>query len=403
MNILIVTGYFYPETFKCNDIAFELVKRGHEVTVLTPIPNYPHGRFPKGYGVFKRRSEVINGVKVIRSLIIPRGKGGKIGLVLNYLSYTIFSSIRAFFHGLHHKYDAIFVHEVSPVLVGVPAMIVKKIVKAPMYFWVLDLWPESLTAAGGIQNKRILSFFTKLTRTIYNHSDKILIGSHGYRKSINSLGDYDSKIDYFPNWIDVSLTENQENYKTPTFPKGFNVVIAGNMGVAQDIPNLIEAAGLLKGKGINFIFVGDGRMKDWAETKVREDSLDNVFFMGRFPMEYMPDFFAQSDALLLALKKSPIFELTVPSRIQAYMWAAKPIAAMIDGEGSDLISNIGCGISVPSESPEALAKALLDLSILDKGLLVEMGVKGKKFAAEHFNFNSCMDNLERIMTSETSK
>ena len=159
MKILLVTQYFYPENFKGNDIAFEMQKKGHEVTVLTGIPNYPKGEFFKGYGYFKRRRETVNGVKVIRSFLIPRGNNTTLPLMLNYFSWFFFASIYALYFSFFKKFDRVIVQQLSPVLVGIPAIIIKKIQKTPVYFWVLDLWPESLESAGGVKNKKILSFF----------------------------------------------------------------------------------------------------------------------------------------------------------------------------------------------------------------------------------------------------
>ena len=183
MRILICTNHFYPENFRVNDIAFSLAREGHDVTVLTAIPDYPLGKYFDGYGVFKRRSETVNGVKVIRGFIIPRGKGGGLRLMLNYLSFFISSFFISLWLALRHHYVAIFVHETSPVMIGVPAVIVKKIRKCPLFFWVLDLWPESLQAAGGINSDVVLNSFTKLTQWIYKNSDKILISSKGFEKS----------------------------------------------------------------------------------------------------------------------------------------------------------------------------------------------------------------------------
>ena len=161
MRILLVTQYFYPENFKSNDIAFELAKRGYEVTVLTGLPNYPKGKIYKGYGIFQKRKEILNGAEVIRTLVIPRGKGGGLRLALNYFSWAFFASIRAFFLAITSHFDAIIVHETSPITQGFPALVVKKLQRIPIYFWVLDLWPESLQSAGGITNKYVLGFFTE--------------------------------------------------------------------------------------------------------------------------------------------------------------------------------------------------------------------------------------------------
>lgn len=397
MRILIITPHFYPENFKCNDMAFELRNRGHEVTVMTAIPDYPQGKFYKGYGIFSKRRERFKGVDIRRSLIIPRGKGSSLRLALNYLSYTLFAALESIYIAFGKKYDVVIGHETSPVMVGIPGVIIKRIQHIPMFFWVLDLWPESLSAAGGIRNKQILKPFEKLTKWIYRNSDRILIGSKGYRESINDKGDFDSKIHYYPNWVEDSLTDSRK-VEVPKLPSGFNVMIAGNMGDAQDIPHVLEAARILKGEKINFIFVGDGRRKEYVETFITQNALeDQILCLGRFPLEAMPSLFSQADILFMALKDVPIFSLTVPSRLQAYMSSGKPVVAMINGEGADLIREADCGWSVPAENSESLAKLLLELSKKDKAIINQKGVNGKRFSQENFNFKKCIDNLESLM------
>ncbi len=401
-RVLIVTSYFYPENFKCNDIAFELQRRGYSVDVMTAIPNYPHGKFYQGYGIFKKRKERLNGVTIYRSFIIPRGKGSALMLALNYISYTFFASLKALWLGVSKKYDTIIVHEVSPVLVGIPAVIVKKIQKIPIRFWVLDLWPESLSAAGGINNRYILVVFDRLTRWIYRNSDSILIGSKGYRKSIQSKGDFGSKIEYFPNWVETCLTETS-NVSVSTLPIGFNIMMAGNMGEAQDMPNVMKAAKSLKGQNINFVFVGDGRKHQYVEDFAKQEGISNqIHCLGKFPIDAMPALFKQADVLFLALKDEPIFALTAPSRLQAYMAAGKPIVAMINGDGADLIKDADCGWSVPAEDSETLASLFLQLSKIDKKILNEKGGNGRVYSQDFFDFNKCMNHLEEIIGRHSS-
>ena len=312
-RILLITQYFQPENFKCNDIAFELQRRGHEVTVLTAIPNYPRGKYFDGYGLFKRRVEHIDGVKVIRGFVIPRGKGGKIGLSLNYLSYMVSSWIIALYLSLRYKYDAVFVHQVSPVTIGVAATLVKRIQRIPMYFWVLDLWPESLTAAIGLRNRFILGFFSRMVRRFYRHSDKILISSKGFAKSICEKGDFASKIEYFPNWVDSALTTKME-VETPDVPNGFVAMFTGNIGASQDFGAVLGAAERLKEhKDIHFVIVGDGRAREWVEGQIAERGLnDTVHCVGSYPLAAMPATFAKADVLFAALKDEPVFALYLP-------------------------------------------------------------------------------------------
>jgi putative glycosyltransferase len=402
MRLLIVTSHFYPENFKCNDMAFELARRGHEVTIMAPIPDYPQGRYFEGYGIFKRRREMVNGVDVIRTFVIPRRDGGAIRIALNYLSHTLFSSIRALRLAFSkRKFDAVIVHETSPVLIAIPAVIFKKIRKIPLHFWILDLWPESLEAAGGIKNRKVINFFGNITRWLYRNSDTLLTGSKGYRKSINRLGKFDDKIIYFPNWVEDVL-EHPRKVTVPDLPEGFNVLIAGNMGDAQDLPHVMEAARRLDGKGINFILAGGGRKKGWVEDYIDSNRLTNVHLIGSFPLQAMPSLFAKANVLFMALKDTEVFSLTVPSRLQAYMAAGKPVVAMINGEGADLINEVGCGWNIPAESPEKLSDLLLELSKTDPSILIEKGEKGKKFCSVHFNFKQCMDNLISVIQSKSN-
>ncbi|WP_281322666.1 glycosyltransferase family 4 protein [Flavobacterium aestivum] len=401
MKILLVTQYFFPENFKSNDIAFELVKRGHDVTVLTGLPNYPEGKIYNSYGFFKKRKEVINGVKVIRTLLIPRGKGGGIRLFLNYFSWAFFASFRALSLAFQSKFDAVLVHEPSPITQGFPAIVVKKIQKIPLYFWVLDLWPESLTSAGGITNKTVLSFFTKMVKYIYDKSDKILISSEGFKESILVKGDYNEKLLYFPNWAEDSILKGNSNYPIPELPKGFKILFAGNIGVAQDVNSIIKAALILKEKlDIHFVFVGDGRSKIQLEDFVNENNLNKtVHFLGRFPLDAMKTFFTQADVLLVSLKDELIFNVTVPAKLQAYLCTQKPILGMLNGEGAAIINEAKCGFSVNAGDSKELAKGIIKLYEMDNEDRYILGKNGFQYFEENFTMTKCLDNLESILKS----
>ena len=397
-RILLVTQYFKPENFKCNDVAFELQRRGYDVTVLTAIPNYPQGRFFDGYGLFKRRTEVIDGVKVIRGFVVPRGDGGKIRLSLNYLSYLVSSCLIALYLALRHRYDAVFVHQVSPVTIGVAATLVKKLQRIPMYFWVLDLWPESLTAAIGLKNRFILGFFSRMVRWFYRNSDKILISSKGFEHSICCKGDFASKIIYFPNWVDAALTEVR-SVETPEVPEGFVAMFTGNIGASQDFGSVLDGAEMLKSHpDIHFVIVGNGRAKEWVESDISRRGLSSTFHcVGSYPLEAMPATFAKADLLFAALKDEPVFALTVPAKIQAYMSAGKPIITMINGEAKGLIEDVGCGIAVKAGDAAAFAEAVLRISQMSPKQREELGYKGRDFSAKHFNFELQMNLLEEII------
>lgn len=397
-KVLLITQYFYPENFKSNDIAFELKKKGYDVEVLTGIPNYPTGKYFSGYGLFKKRIQCIEGVKIYRCFLFPRGNGGAISLALNYVTFAFFASLWGLFLCLFKRYDCVFVHEPSPITQGIPGVVVSKLKRIPFYFWVLDLWPESLESAGGIKNKKVLNFFENVTKFIYNHSTKILISSRGFEKSILEKGDYKDKLVYFPNWgEDVFSSTN--DYKIPNVPSGFKVMFAGNIGEAQDFDSLMEAAKYLKHESqIKFILLGDGRKRPFVEDFIAEHGLeDTVHWLGRHPIEAMPSFFAEADTMLVSLKDELIFNLTVPAKIQAYMAASKPIVAMLNGEGAAIIEEAQCGHAVNAGNSKALADLLQRMSRFKQDDLNRMGRNGNEYFNVNFSKSQCLENLCSIL------
>ena len=229
-RILIVSQYFYPESFRINELAFELAKLGHHVDVLTAIPNYPEGKYLKGYGIFKKRKEVINGVNVYRCFHFPRGNAGNLAMSINYLSFLISASLRVLFQFVWKgKYDAIIGFQMSPVTQVVPGCILGAIKKTKVLTWVQDIWPDSITDnTSEKQNKFLLPPLSKITEYVYKHSDKILITSKGMAELINRNANYSNKIEYVPNWCDdFSKVLSNLDVKVPT---GFNVMMAGNLG-----------------------------------------------------------------------------------------------------------------------------------------------------------------------------
>jgi glycosyltransferase involved in cell wall biosynthesis len=402
MKVLLITQYFYPENFKSNDIAIELTKRGHEVTVLTGLPNYPEGKIYETYGFFKRTRENYQGINVIRTWLLTRGKGGGVRLLLNYCSWAFFASIRALFLSFQKKFDVILVHEPSPITQGFPAIVVKKIQKIPLHFWVLDLWPESLTSAGGIHNKYVLSLFTNVVKYIYNNSDKILISSKGFAASILAKGNYNDKLIYFPNWAEDSILQGNLDYPIPDLPKGFKIIFAGNIGVSQDVDSIIRAALILKEKtDIHFVFIGDGRSKVYHEEFVIENNLNQtVHFLGRFPIDAMKSFFSHADVLLVSLKNELIFNVTVPAKLQAYLCTKKPILGMLNGEGAQIIDEAKCGFSVNAGDSIGLAKKIIEMYEMNVQERINLGANGFSFYEDNFTLNKCIDNLEIILKNK---
>jgi glycosyltransferase involved in cell wall biosynthesis len=403
VRVLVVSQYFWPENFRINDLVRSLSEREHQVTVLTGIPNYPEGRFFKGYGLWRNMRQKYFGAEIIRVPLFPRCGGRSIPLLLNYVSYAFFASLMSPFL-IKGKFDLIFVCQLSPVTVGLPAIRLKKLLKAPIVFWILDLWPESLSASGAVSDKRILAYMDKVVRFIYHNADKIVVTSKGFIDRVKAKGISSERLDYFPNWYEPEYNDNQADEflcrdAILQLPKGLRVMFAGNVGAAQDFGTILAAAELLKTyTDIHWIILGDGRKLEWAKEQVSlRDLTGCVHLLGRFPPETMPGFFAEADVMLVTLKSDPIFSLTIPGKIQSYMACSKPIIAAIDGEGSRLLIESGAGLASPSEDPGALAESVLALYRMPKEKRMEMGESGRKYCEENFNREVLMDRLEGWM------
>ena len=404
-KILFVCQYFYPETFRGNDIAFHLAEEGHDVHVVTGIPNYPKGKFFPGYGLFKKRHEVINGVRVTRLPLVPRGEDNKIMLMLNFFSFFIVGWFWMLFHALWHKYDLVFCQQLSPVMMSSPAVLYKKMRHVPLYTWVLDLWPESLTAAGGINNKYILGFFNLFVKSEYKNSDKILTSSKSFDQSILKYGDYKDKVIYYPQWSDGASNASGLNFALPEKLKelssngDFIVMFAGAVGEAHGMECNMQAALKTKEyKNIKWVIVGDGRRLDWVRSFVKENGIEEtVITLGRFPSETMPLFFEKADVMLVSLTDSPLFNMYSPAKIASYMAAERPIIAALNGEGGEVIKAAECGWNVKAGDSDSLAKLVIALSQTDKQELAVKGQKGKAYYDKFFTKDECLKKLDEIM------
>ena len=371
------------------------------VTVLTGIPNYPEGHFFADYGLFNNISQGYKGCKVLRVPLFPRGNGSGIRLALNYLSFVLSACLLAPFR-CTDPYDLIFVFEPSPVTVALPAILLKILKKIPIMLWVQDLWPESLAATGAVSSNRILSFVDGIVKFIYRRCDKILITSQSYKNSIDFHGGAPENILYFPQSAEEIFQPFAGKQSVKAFdliPQGFWIMFAGNIGASQDFETIIAACEKLKNhESIHWIIVGDGRMRVWSEVQVTTRGLNkNVHFLGRHPLEMMPDFFSKVDALLVTLKKEPIFSLTIPAKIQSYLACGRPIIAALDGEGAKIINDAGAGFTCPSGAPVALAQAVLKLYKTPKAERKKMGAKGRAYYKANFDRDMLLDKLEGWM------
>lgn len=396
MRLLIVTNHFHPESFRVNDIAFDRANRGDRVTVLTAIPDYPQGYFFKGYSLFRKRCEVIEGVRVVRVPVIPRGNAGKFRMMLHYASSVFFFFFYSLFQALFHRYDAVFVHDTSPAFISSPAQRVGRYQKIPVYHWILDMWPESLTA-GGINGGWLYKIVLKRMKVYYRRDKKIFITSRGFRNMLIERGVRDETIVYLPNWCDDAVESRDDYTSFPDLPSGFIVMFAGNLGEAQNMENVLDAAKLCHDhKDIHFVFVGDGRKKQWMDSFVANEGLgDTVHLVGRYPSSTMMNFFEKADVLMVSLNDTIVFNMTLPAKVQSYMAAGKPILGVLKGEGADIIAEAGCGWSVDPSAPEVIASKILELSKSSNEMLREMGMQGYDYYKSHFTKKICMDILDK--------
>ena len=401
LKILLISQYFYPENFKINDLTFSLKERGHQITVLTGKPNYSKTHFFEGYGWKSYDFETINEIPVYRANLFSRRNGGAIRLFLNYISFAILASLKV--RKIKGSFDAIYVYQTSPVTVGIPAIFAKKLFKAPIYFWVQDLWPESLTAAGGVNNKLVLGFFNSLTKFIYNHSKKVLIQSDGFREYILNQGIPNDKIIYYPNPTEDFYKPLQEVKEYQEFFQNefFNIIFAGNIGEAQSFKTIIKAINNIKELPVKVIVLGDGRYKETALSLIKEKGLESHFnFLGSFPPTEMPKFFSHADALLVSLKKNKIFSMTIPAKTQSYLACGKPIIASIDGEGAKIITNAKCGYVSPAEDSITLSKTIKELIALSPDQRAIMSINARAYYKKEFDRDYLLEKLEGILISE---
>lgn len=399
MRILLVTQYFYPEVFKSNDLAFELVRRGHQVDALVGIPNYPDGKYFKGYGLLTKRHEVVNGVNVYRCFQTPRGKGGW-RLPINYFTYVMSGCLWVlFFFAWKKKYDCIIGHEPSPIFQAYPALLLRKLRRTPFYYWIMDLWPDAMKSGGGVKNERILNFVDKLVKGIYRKTDKILITSKRFEAPIAAKGDFKEKIIYFPNWSDDVLSMPQE-YDIPKLPDGFRIMIAGNLGKSQNLEAVTEVMlGLKDIPEVKWIFVGGGSRKEWLEQFIKDHELsERAVCVGQYPFKAMPAFLSQADAMMVTLKAGfPHLEAVVPARLQTYMSAARPVLAMIGCGGADIIEESKCGYAVPAGDSATLIRIIKEKVLTNREDFDKMGTNGRAYYERNFRMDMCIDNLEKII------
>lgn len=387
VKILIFNQYFWPESFRINEVACALKAFGHEVEVITGKPNYPEGRFFSGYSAWGIKKETWKGIPVYRIPILARGNKSAVKLALNYCSFIVSGLLFAPWILRKNTYDVIFVYAPSPIFQVIPASFFGWLKGVPVVLWVQDLWPQSAEATGYVKSPVLMKLLEEFVRFTYAHTDLILVQSKAFIEPVRKLAP-DKPIAYYPNSVEKSF------YSPLVIPvpyieslqSGFTVLFAGNVGTAQAMETIVATAEKLKPfTEIKVVILGSGSKVDWVAQQVVLKKLTNLHLEGRFPVETMPILMRQASVLLVSLTNQPIFELTIPSKIQAYLAIGKPIVACLNGEGARIITEANAGIAIMAEDSEGLAQAIVKLYQMPESERVLMGENGRTYFKQHFD------------------
>jgi len=404
LKILVVTQYFWPEPFIINDLVSTLASHGHMVEVVTGKPNYPDGKVFAGYVAEGCSYERLEGsaIPVHRVPLRPRNGGGGRNLLLNYISF-VWNGLRFFPKAVAGRsFDAVLVFAPSPITSVIPAIYLKWRLKAHLAVWIQDLWPESLSATGFIRHRGLLSMVGWMVRGIYACADSLLVQSRAFHGPVARYAMAD-KIVYYPNSCRDAPKQSPASTRIPAsvlseLEDNFSVVFAGNLGTAQSVETLVQAAELLSPlKGVRLVLVGSGSMLDWVQQQKAQKGLDNLCLVGRFPSSEMPQFFSRAAGLLVTLKREEIFAYTIPSKIQSYLAAGRPILAALDGEGARVIEEARAGLTCPAEDAAGLARCIERLYHMPLAEREKLGQAGRAYFLEHFEMDRQSQRLVQIL------
>ncbi len=406
-HILLISQYFYPETFRVNDMACEWVKRGYKVTVLTGIPNYPMGKYFEGYDRKHRTRETWNGVDIIRIPLIARGNSfnklmNAAGMAANYFSFVI--SGKKWVKSKEAKdlhADLVFTVEVSPMTQALIGVWYGKRYKVPTYLYVQDLWPENVETVTGIHNRAIIGPIDKMVDKIYRETGTIFTTSPSFVEAIvNRKVPVDKKkVYYWPQYA--------EGFYRPLPPQhaeeipddaSYKIAFTGNIGTAQGLDVLPRAAALLKNENVKFVIVGDGRYQAEFERQISELGVREKFIMiPRVPAEKIPNILSACDAGFISFNKTALWENTIPAKLQSYMACGKAIIASASGETKRIIEEAGCGICCEIGNAEALVKGIEKMMKADS---IKMGGKARQYFEEYFDKKKLMDKMDEYIKKD---
>lgn len=390
MKILLLTQWFDPEpTFKGLAFAKELMRQGHEVQVLTGFPNYPSGKIYDGYKLKLYQREEIEGISILRVALYPNHDSSALRRILNYISFAFMAMLFGIF--ATKKADVIYAYH-PPLTVGIAAIFIKLFRRTPIVYDIQDMWPDTLKATGMLNNKKILNFIGSVCKLVYRFVDHIVVLCPGFKQLLIERDVTKEKISVIYNWCDEQgLTQAKParlEYQQLMQNK-FNIVFAGNMGKAQALDTILEVAKQLKNiQDIQFVFVGGGTETERLKQRSIIENISNAVFIPQMPMAEVGGVLKLSDLLLVHLKKDPLFEITVPSKTQAYMAIGKPLLMAVAGDAAELVQKAECGGIAISEDEASLEHAILKIYYLPIRERLQMGINAQTFYKQELSLES---------------
>lgn len=392
MKILLASQHFYPDKFRVNDIATALVEKGHDVTVITSLPDYETGRVPDDCKGFKNRKIVWNGVKVIRTFSVSR-RTGLIFRILNYISFLVSSTFKAL--TLKEDFDVVMSYQTSPVFMANSVKAYAKKHKKPFFLYCLDIWPECLKAWHVGEGNPLFKLMAKYSKNVYNSADLVGTTSKPFMEYMHRVnGVPDEKIVYLP--------QHAEPLNLNPKKRGENVIFAfgGNIGSVQNIECIIRATSKIRDlEGFSVEIYGDGsELQNCKKLSAQLNTDDKITFFGRVSWEELKERYNNVDAFLLTLKPEGLIGQTVPAKLQEYMSGARPVIASIESSSREIIEEADCGICVAPDDSDALAEVMKDF-ILNEEKYSRCGENGKKYFTENFSREIFINKLENHFQS----
>jgi colanic acid biosynthesis glycosyl transferase WcaI len=382
----------------------ELVQQGFDVEFVTGFPNYPGGKVYAGYKIKLIQRECIDGVHITRLPLYPNHGQSAIKRILNYASFAA----SALFYGLFmaKRADVMYAYH-PPLTVGIAASLIRWVRGIPLVYDIQDMWPDTLRATGMLNNPRALALVGRVCDWVYKRVDQLVVLSPGFKRLLVQRGVPEGKIDVIYNWADESALMSPEGALPAAFPAAdrFRVVFAGNMGKAQALDAVLDAAAILQARGsrASLVMLGGGVEVRRLKTRALEMKLGNVVFLPPVPMSEVGTVLAAADVLLVHLRRDPLFEITIPSKTQAYMAVGRPLLMAVNGDAADLVRQANCGLTAESENPLALADAVDRLAAMPADEMSTMGENASRYYREALGLNVGVSKFAEVFERFSQK